>query len=251
MAAVSSLPGLTGWQIDIRTQPSFSSGPPLYTITPTFHGAVCRIQAPGFRGAIDPRRKSAGLQVHPQITAADLLYFRRLILALDLFHAGNLMVHAAAILHHQRALLFAGHSGAGKSTLAQYAAGRTVLDDDLIAIYPRAGTLHIAALPAESNPTPALFPLGGIFLLAHDKTPHLAPVPRPIALAELVANSPVINAAPHLLPALFSFWRRVLSATSIQRLHFRPDTSFWELLDDNRSFRHPGPRTRGHRAGCG
>lgn len=204
---------------------------PYYEATPVFSGGLCHLTTPGFRGVIDPRRQSARLVAHPAATPADFLYFSRVVMALALFRHGDLMVHAAGVLVKGGALLFVGHSGAGKSTIAHLAGEHPVLHDDLLALYPQADGTLVSALPAEQSVLPHRYPLAGVLLLAHASRPSLQPVPPAIALAELVANSPVINAAPHYLPTLFAFWRTLLATISLYRLYFRPDASFWEVLN--------------------
>jgi hypothetical protein len=222
---------LDDWRIDIARDDTLPlPTQPYYEATPVFQDDMCHLTAPGFQGVIDLQRQRARLVAHPAATSADFLYFQRVVMALVLFRQGNLMVHAAGILHKKGVLLFVGHSGAGKSTLARHAGDYPVLHDDLLALYAQNGRTFVSALPLAGTAPPSRHPLAGLFLLAHAPKPFLQPVPRAIALAELVANSPVVNAAPQHLPTLFRFWRSLLATTPVHRLHFRPDSSFWEVL---------------------
>ncbi|NOZ73416.1 MAG: hypothetical protein GXP38_16190 [Chloroflexi bacterium] len=223
---------LGNWEITVTSDSDLPVPThPFYEAKPKFRGTSCLLETPGFLGEIDPHRQSAHLLAHPSATPADLCYFQRVVAALALFMMGSLMVHAAAVLSERGTLLFVGNSGAGKSTIARHAGRRHVLHDDIVALQPQKVGVLVSPLPDERHQSLPVYPLSGLLLLAHSSRPFLQPIPPAIALAELVANSPVINAAPQYLPALFSFWCSLLAVTPFYRLHFCPDASFWEVLD--------------------
>jgi hypothetical protein len=204
---------------------------PFFEARPTFHGPTCTLSLPGFLGAIDAEQQRAQLRAHPAATLSDIHYFLRAIMALALFRQDALLVHAAGVVTAAGALLFVGHSGAGKSTITTLAGQRPVLHDDLICLQPQGRGWLASTPPGENGVAISAYPLAGVLLLAHAPRNTLTPVQPALALAELVANSPVINAAAVHLPRLFDFWRSLLATTPLQRLHFRPDPSFWEVLD--------------------
>lgn len=62
-------------------------------------------------------------------------------------------LHASAVVHNGRAILFTGRSGSGKSTLATDLAARGVgyLGDDIVFVYNHAGQVRIASLLFEAK----------------------------------------------------------------------------------------------------
>ncbi len=112
-------------------------------------------------------------------------------------HAG-LLVHAAAVEHCGKALLFVGRSGAGKSTLARlwrraFPDARALSDDRTILRRSSRGEWEAHGTPWGGRAgiaSPAHLPLGGIFLLRKGRRPAL----RDLTGAEALAG---------LLPCLF------------------------------------------------
>ncbi len=220
------------WDVVITANESLARpSRPFFEAQPNFQGSTCLLSQPGFRGIIDSDQQSVRLDAHPAATSGDIHYFLRVVTALALFRQGDLLVHAAGVVTDAGALLFVGHSGAGKSTITTLAGDRPILHDDLICLQPHNQGWLASAPPGENGVAISAYPLAGVLLLAHAPHNYLSPVRPALALAELVANSPVINAATVYLPRLFSFWRLLLATTPLQRLHFRPDHSFWETLD--------------------
>lgn len=223
---------LAGWDIAISAAADLAPPPrPLYEAQPVFQGPICRLIMPGFAGMIDFQRQYAHLQAHPAATMDDIRYFLRVVLALALFRHGSLLAHAAAVVSDGSALLFTGHSGSGKSTIAALAGSRVVLHDDLVCLHPHGEHWLVQALPEEDGAPITSYPLAGVVLLAHAPDNYLSAVRPAVVLGEAIANSPVINASPDLLPQLVRFWQSLLAAIPVRRLHFRPDDSFWSILD--------------------
>jgi hypothetical protein len=52
----------------------------------------------------------------------------------------------------------------------------------------------------------------------------------PVAVAELVANCPVVNADPLHLPGLMTVCGDLVAASPPRNLHFRKDSAFWDLV---------------------
>jgi hypothetical protein len=49
-------------------------------------------------------------------------------------------------------------------------------------------------------------------------------------MAEVIASSPVVNADPDRALALLALAEQLVSRVPVQRLHFLPDASFWEVV---------------------
>ena len=182
--------------------------------------------------------------LHP-FEAAD--YFVRTALALLAFEAGGLLFHAAGLAYHDRGYAFFGHSGSGKTTVARVSSHATVLNDDLVVLWP--GASHPAAMRTReadrwqliatpfSNPTqvqPAghqRVPLTALYRLIQDRRVFLEALDPAVATAEIVASSPIVCADPDRAAALLDRAAQLTRAVPVQRLHFLPDASFWDVID--------------------
>ena len=227
------MPAVVDWQISIAVDDTLSAPvTPLFEVTPRFDDAICLLSDEARRGTIDTARRIARLRAHPLASEADVRYFLRMVAALALFQAGALLVHAAGVVSRGQALLFVGRSGSGKSTVVALGGGRPVLHDDLVCLLQAVEGWRVAPLPGETAAETSSVPLGGLLLLEKDAENRLQSLPTSTMLAELVANSPVVNAKSANLPALLAFWRRVLRFAPAGRLYFRSDETVWEVIDD-------------------
>ncbi len=166
--------------------------------------------------------------------AAD--YFVRTALALLAFEAGGLLFHAAGLAYHDRGYAFFGYSGSGKTTVARVSSRARLLNDDLVVLLPQAKRWNIFATPF-SNPTqvqPAgnqQVPLTALYRLIQDRRVFLEALDPAVAVAEVIANSPIVCADPDRAVALLDRAVQLTRAIPVQRLHFLPADSFWSLID--------------------
>jgi hypothetical protein len=201
-----------------------------------FQAGRLHFTAAHYSGAIDlasstGRLAFAAAQPFP---AAD--YFVRAALALLAFAAGGLLFHAAGLVYHDRGYAFFGHSGSGKTTVARLSPHARVLNDDLVVLLPQADRWWIAATPfsnpTQTQPTGNLqAPLLRLFRLIQDRSLFLEPLEPALALAEVIASSPIVCADPDRAAALFDRAAQLTRAVPVQRLHFLRDNSFWNLID--------------------
>ncbi len=70
----------------------------------------------------------------------------------------------------------------------------------------------------------------GIYKLIQDREVFLEPMPGLAGAAELLANAPVVNDHPDLLPVLMERCRDIAGAVGVRRLHFRKDDAFWDVI---------------------
>ena len=170
---------------------------------------------------------------------AGVEYFLRVIYALLADQEGGVLLHAAGLLTPAdgRVRLFIGRSGSGKSTVAALSPHAIVLNDDLALLRQDAAGRWIAYGTPFWNPETltrsgetASGPVAGIYRLAQDREVYLEPLSPATAAAELAANCPVINGDLERLPGLLARCRRLVADVPVQRLHFRKDPSFWDVL---------------------
>ncbi|MDX9955558.1 MAG: hypothetical protein RBT75_15770 [Anaerolineae bacterium] len=200
---------------------------------PRFVAGVCNLEVPGFVGRIDAEAGTATLRAHPTAAGADLVYFIRTAFALAAFEQGALLVHGAGIVHHEVAFILYGLSGSGKSTAAALSTGKPVLNDDLLLVRPTARGWEVLATPFGRRRVREVTaaPLRALLRLVQAPNDALATISSAQALAELVANSPVINADIDRAAQLFERWQGILEKIPAYRLHFRKANTFWEVID--------------------
>ena len=211
-------------------------------------GTEYLLDAPNFCGRIDLARAEAQLSLRDGAQPADFEYFVRVLYAMLADREGGLLVHAAGILasagsggdaqgpNDRRVYLFVGTSGSGKSTIVGLSKPAVALNDDLMLVRPQ-GTHWVAyGTPfwnigtADRSGETASGPLAGIYRLVQDRDVYLERSEHAAAAAELIANCPIVNGDPNRLPGLLARCSRLTMTVPVQRLHFRKDPAFWELL---------------------
>lgn len=205
---------------------------PLFQARPCFEDGLCYLEAPGFEGRICPSQGEAQLRANPAASLGDLAYFLRTAFALCAFERGALLFHAAGVVHRDFAWAFFGPSGSGKTTLARLSQGKEVLSDDLILLSRGRGGWEAWATPFSlCRGRRTVAPLKALIRLIKAPEDQLFPLPPAVALGELVASSPVVNADPSRLPDLFARWEEILADVPACALRFRKADSFWEVID--------------------
>ncbi len=197
------------------------------------------LDAPEFYGMIAPLRGQATLRMRSDAPAREVEYFLRVALALFAWAKGGLLVHSAAILVDNAAFLFTGQSGSGKSTVVSLSRGRErsiALSDDLVLLRPgRDGWLAYGTpfwnLQTESRDgQTASGKVRAIYKLAQDREVVAEAMTTAAGAAELLANCPIVNSQPALLPDLMLRCRDIARAVGVQKLRFRKDATFWDII---------------------
>lgn len=225
-----------------------ADGPPRLSLTldlvapgrlpapPALSGVRAALAGPGSAAELDLAAGAGWLRAAPAQALAAVEELLRVAAAVLAFEAGGLLLHAAGLARAGRAFLFLGPSGAGKTTVARLAAGRRVLNDDLVAVLPAAGGWDVCATPF-SNPTqvppagPGRAALAALLHLVQDTRVERRPLGPAAATAALVARAPLVALDPERGPALLRRARAIAAAAPCDELHFLPDQSFWAAVD--------------------
>jgi hypothetical protein len=164
----------------------------------------------------------------------------RLLCGFLLMQQGGVLLHAAAVVHRERAWVFSGPSGSGKTTIAALAGDRPVLNDETVALRPGPGGFVVWATPFYGAGGPAMArvnagaPLHALcFLKQAEGFGH-----RRLAPSEAVARAfPEVmlpkrdqRVAEQLLASLVA----LAEATPVYELAFAPRAALWDYLDELR-----------------
>ena len=199
-----------------------------------FDGGV-RFQEPAFEGEIDVISGRAQVRLNTPDPLPGLEYFLRVIFALLAFEVGGLLFHGAGILKQGAVYLFFGPSGTGKTTVSRSVAAHRVLNDDLVLLFPEQTGWTVYATPFW-NPSqvvsagPQQGPLAGLYRLVQSSDSFVEPMGRGQAVAELVANTPVIAADPDQGLALLTRAQALAQAVPPKRLHLLLGDEIWPFI---------------------
>jgi hypothetical protein len=221
------------WVLSVKPDafPSEGSGE-LFLAKPQCMNGVCVLQTPGYKMCIDSQRRSGELLTHPAASAVDLDYFVRVALALQAFTHSAMLFHAACVVHKEKGYLLFGLSGSGKTTAAKLSAPDPVLNDDLLLLKPEAGQWLVYGTPfGKRRGTRLVTSLHAALRLIQDRDVFLSPLTKGRALTELLANTPIISVDKGWLPVLMTRWTQFIEQIPVQALHFRKDSTFWEVID--------------------
>lgn len=186
---------------------------------------------------VDARPLRAHFRVGPSPNSLEACL--RIAASLALPRAGALILHASAVVHGGRALVFSGHSGAGKSTIsamlpAADPAWSPLADELLVLRRADDGGGWEVVVPPYLGPAGiahgARAPLAGIHFLVQapfDRRDRLA---NGAALRGLLRNVLVYVAEPATAAAVLAVAADVTAATPCFTLHFRKDPQVAAVL---------------------
>lgn len=219
--------------LDRQFTPSPPDGKEIVYCHTTRHFAT-----PGCVGSIDSDNGRAHLRLSLRHPYTDVDYFLRAIFALLAFRAGGLLFHAAGIVRNERGFLFFGHSGSGKTTVARLSPNDLVLNDDLVMLMPDPETegwiAHATPFwnPSQlGQPRPAHALLLAMMRLVQAQHVALEPMTQGQALAEVLSCLPFVSNNFAQSQRLIRLGETLLRAVPAYRLHFLPDGSFWNAVE--------------------
>ncbi len=196
------------------------------------------LEAPGVSGWIEAHKRRGHLSLNTSHIVEQVEYFLRAACAVVAFETGGLLLHAAGVVHRGRAYLFFGHSGSGKTTVARFARpGDLLLNDDLVILWSHddrwtAWATPFSSLPGAFNLGPCSAPVAALFRLVQNSAVFVEPFPLAQAVAELISSTPVVSADPTRSTALLGRCTALASQMPLYALHFRRDSSFWNVVDE-------------------
>ncbi|MCS6829439.1 MAG: hypothetical protein NZ749_02230 [bacterium] len=161
--------------------------------------------------------------------------FLRALMALYLPQRGGVIIHASAVRHAQRGYVFAGRSGMGKSTVARLLSGLAeVLSDELVAVRRMPEGWQVFGTPFWGDFARAgvnlSAPLQAIYLLQHAEQHRLEKLSRRDALTAILQCSLQFAEGAQVAEWMLNVVSALVRETPVYRLHFLPDTGFWELI---------------------
>lgn len=227
--------GKPHFSIDVHLKGKIRSSP-LEDIDLQFEGEEIRFSSPGFVGNLNTQKGTGELHLSTRYPIDDIDYLLRVAYALLAFQAGGVMLHAAGIARNSQVYLFVGHSGSGKTTISRLSPDCTVLNDDLVVLLPEADLWRVYGTPfwnqTQIEPVPASAPLRAIYCLEQARHNQLELLPGSRAVAELVANTPIIPDDTQRSVELMHRYFQVIQTTPVRKLSFLPEASFWDLILD-------------------
>lgn len=207
----------------------------LLDVPPVFRGETLIFDAPGIKGEIDLNNARAQIDLPSIDYSSQGEYFLRVVVATLAFKMGGLLFHAAGIKSRENVYLFFGHSGSGKSTVAKFSSHDVVLNDDLVVVMPWQTGWSVYSTPfwnpSQIVPTDASGSLKAMYRLIKDHRVFLEPMSNAQSIAELMANIPIIPGNPDWVGRAIERCQRIIRDVSIQKIHFRPDPTFWDLIE--------------------
>ena len=238
-AFINTGAGNANFQVSVTNEIGGERGQSILQASLRVNGEDYLLDGPQFYGMIAPLRGQAMLRMRSDVPAREVEYFLRVALAVLAWQEGGLLVHGAAVKAGNAVYLFVGQSGSGKSTVVRlsHASGRGVaLSDDLVLLRRMDGAWRAYGTPFwnltadRRDGQTANGPVQAIYKLAQDSNVFIEPMRATVGAAELLANCPVVNSQPALVLDLLGRCQDIVHTVGMQRLHFRKDDAFWDVI---------------------
>jgi len=162
--------------------------------------------------------------------------FLRVAFSLILPGMDGLAIHASSLVRNEKAYVFPGKSGAGKTTIVRLTPEATLLTDE-ISIIRRIGTRPLAygvpfhgdiGIPGENVNAPVT----GLFFPIQGKESYIEEIGVKSALQRLMPNIILFGQDQDLMQKAFNLAFELVSAMPCYDLHFLPNSSFWDCIDE-------------------
>ena len=165
--------------------------------------------------------------------------FLRILFTLILTDERGLLFHASAVSENGRGSVFFGPSGSGKTTIARLSSGRTILSEEMVIIKPHNGGYRVYGTPFWSEFTPdrsnARAELDGLYSLKKDQANSIVSLDKLRAATNIYQCVPFFSDDGQLQSRILDTCRTLVDAIPVYELHFLPDPSFWQVLNEHSS----------------
>lgn len=145
-----------------------------------------------------------------------------------------LLVHGCGVMSDERAVLFAGPSGSGKSTIATLADGRTVLNDETVALQYVRGVFVVSGTPWKGSAELCVSRearLNRIFFLHQSNQNSYVKLRLQEAYVLLIKNIFPPFGHESFLPAMADLCLDIAEGVPCYRFNFVPNATIWECID--------------------
>jgi hypothetical protein len=150
------------------------------------------------------------------------------------------LVHGCGIIDGKRCYLFTGPSGSGKTTVARLAEGRRVLNDETVLIGRNGKGFYVSGTPFNGgvpNTCNTSAYLSVIFFLKHETRVSLRRLGKTETylrfITQVFDTVPLFEASGiDSLQERANLSAAVAAAAPSYELGFRPDTSFWQVVEN-------------------
>ena len=195
-----------------------------------------------FAGFIDaPGRRAVLALVQPDGPLFDrgLENFLRVLTATFVLDRGGFLLHASGVVRAGKAYVFFGPSGSGKTTVTHLSPGDRVLSDDLTLVVKNGGRFEAAGIPFgmahhHVPDTSGSFPIASFNRLVQSREVRREPLTGARAVAEIAASLPFVMQESDRADRAVEVVSRAVRDIPAYRLHFRPDGSFWDVVEEKR-----------------
>ncbi len=162
--------------------------------------------------------------------------FLRMLFVLILSGDKSLILNASAVSKNGSGLVFLGPSGSGKTTVVQLSDGNSVLSDEAVILRPHNGGFRVYGTPFGGDFIPyrsnVRAEIGGLYLLMKDRQNSIKPLDKVQSLANLYQSVPLFSGDHRIKRRILEACRSLADKVPFYELHFLPDPSFWQVLDE-------------------
>jgi len=195
-----------------------------------------------FAGLVDASGRHALLAlVQPDGALFDrgLENFLRVLTAAFVLDRGGFMLHASGVVRAGKAYVFFGPSGSGKTTVTHLSPADRVLSDDLTLVVRNGERFEAAGIPFglahhRVPDTSGSYPIVSFNRLVQSREVRREPLTGARAVAEIAASLPFVMQESARADRAVEVVSRALREIPAYRLHFRPDGSFWDVVEEKR-----------------